>query len=304
MFYSIHDSMLKQLDTSRRVNDIEQQFLGIITFEEIFVSADGLGIKNTTQIFSNKTPRFESHFGYDIMCFNILDDSDFTKEPQTFYIYFRENLLLFITEDTRTLTEYIDEIANEEIADLTFGRIICLALDKINQKEFSLIDRLEKDISELEELIIISNRKNRTKDIITLRKYLMILKQHYDRLQYIFEIMLENENGNFDKHSLKNLKILSGRIDRINNNIINLRESVTHLREAYEAEVDIQLNSIMKVFTVVTSIFLPLSLITGWYGMNLQMPEYSLSFGYPIIIGLCVAVVGVCVILFKKNKWF
>ena len=54
MFYSIQEGVLTQLDTTKRVNNLEQQFLGIISFEEIFLSADGLGLKNTTQIFSNK----------------------------------------------------------------------------------------------------------------------------------------------------------------------------------------------------------------------------------------------------------
>lgn len=59
-----------------------------------------------------------------------------------------------------------------------------------------------------------------------------------------------------------------------------------------------------KVFTMVTSIFLPLTLIAGWYGMNLNMPEFGWKYGYLFVAGLCVLVVIVWLIVFKKKKWF
>ncbi|HNX64772.1 MAG TPA: CorA family divalent cation transporter [Oscillospiraceae bacterium] len=304
MFYSIQEGVLTQLDTTKRVNNLEQQFLGIISFEEIFLSADGLGLKNTTQVFSNKIPRFESHLGYDLMCFNILDENDFIKEPVPFYIYLKDNLLLFICEDTSLITEYMDRIINEELQELTYGRVLAIFLDKLTERDFSFIDKMEDEIFILEDLIVISKNKNHVKDIMHLRKKLLRLKQHYERLTDFFEMMLQNENQILDRHALKTIKIIDGRINRMHGNILNLTESVTHLREAYQSEVDIQLNHTMKVITVVTSVFLPLSIITGWYGMNLKMPEYGLSFGYPLIIGVSLLIVAISVFLFKKNKWF
>ena len=304
MFYSIQEGVLTQLDTTKRVNNLEQQFLGIISFEEIFLSADGLGLKNTAQVFSNKIPRFESHLGYDLMCFNMLDENDFIKEPVPFYIYLKDNLLLFICEDTSLITEYMDKIINEELQELTYGRVLAIFLDKLTERDFFFFFKMEDEIFILEDLIVISKNKNHVKDIMHLRKKLLRLKQHYERLTDFFEMMLQNENQILDRHALKTIKIIDGRINRMHGNILNLTESVTHLREAYQSEVDIQLNHTMKVITVVTSVFLPLSIITGWYGMNLKMPEYGLSFGYPLIIGVSVIIVAISVFLFKKNKWF
>lgn len=59
----------------------------------------------------------------------------------------------------------------------------------------------------------------------------------------------------------------------------------------------------MKFFTVVTAIFMPLTLITGWFGMNLIMPEFRWRHGYPYVIGLSVLVVVVMIALFKRKKW-
>ena len=82
-----------------------------------------------------------------------------------------------------------------------------------------------------------------------------------------------------------------------------MRESIVQLREAYDASIDISLNNVMKLFTVVTTIFLPLSLIAGWYGMNFTgMGELTWEFGYPFVIALSVVCVIVCLIIFKKKK--
>ena len=68
--------------------------------------------------------------------------------------------------------------------------------------------------------------------------------------------------------------------------------------------MDISLNTTMKVFTVVTTIFLPLTLIAGWYGMNFQMPEYGWEHGYLMVIVLSVAFIVIGIAFFKKISGF
>ncbi len=60
----------------------------------------------------------------------------------------------------------------------------------------------------------------------------------------------------------------------------------------------------MTLLTVITSIFMPLTLITGWYGMNFRfMPELDKPYAYPIVLGVCLLIVVGCLIWFKKKKW-
>ena len=88
------------------------------------------------------------------------------------------------------------------------------------------------------------------------------------------------------------------------NTVQDLRESVAHLREAYQSQLSIRQNDLMKVFTVVTAVFLPLTLLTGWYGMNFaSMPELHWRYGYPAVIVLGIAIVGGLLYWFKRKKW-
>ena len=98
--------------------------------------------------------------------------------------------------------------------------------------------------------------------------------------------------------------MLYRRTERRFQNVLNLRESVTQVRESYEAEVDISLNTTMKIFTVVTTIFLPLTLIVGWYGMNFDMPEYDWKHGYFFVTVISVVFILTGVLFFRKKKWF
>lgn len=84
-----------------------------------------------------------------------------------------------------------------------------------------------------------------------------------------------------------------------------LREYTIQMREMYQSQIDVSQNQTMKVLTVLTAIFSPLTLITGWYGMNFcYMPETTWKYGYMVIILICMITVVVEIIYFKKKKWF
>ena len=73
---------------------------------------------------------------------------------------------------------------------------------------------------------------------------------------------------------------------------------VAQLREAYQSQLAIQQNDLMKIFTVVTVLVLPLSLLTGWYGMNFAgMPELGWKYGYPAVIA-----VRALIVVFQAEK--
>ena len=84
----------------------------------------------------------------------------------------------------------------------------------------------------------------------------------------------------------------------------SLSEYTTQIRDLNQAQIDIKQNKIMTILTVITSIFMPLTLIAGWYGMNfVYMPEFQSPIAYPVVIAVSVLIVIVSLIFFKKKKW-
>ena len=83
-----------------------------------------------------------------------------------------------------------------------------------------------------------------------------------------------------------------------------MREYTAQVRELYQSELSVKQNRIMTVLTVVTTIIMPLTLITGWYGMNFKyMPELESPMAYPVIIGIVIAIAITGIIYFKKKEW-
>lgn len=115
----------------------------------------------------------------------------------------------------------------------------------------------------------------------------------------------ENENKFFTDIEMRQFHMVEKRIARLKNEAQILREYGLQIRELFQAEIDIRQNRIMKILTIVTTIFLPLTLVAGWYGMNFSnMPELSWKYGYPAVIVISLVIVMICLWIMKKKKFW
>jgi magnesium transporter len=84
-----------------------------------------------------------------------------------------------------------------------------------------------------------------------------------------------------------------------------LKESASVLMEYYRSEVNNKINEVMKVLTIISTVFIPITFIAGIYGMNfVNMPELGFKWAYPVVIGLMLAIAGGMLVFFKRRKWF
>ena len=137
-------------------------------------------------------------------------------------------------------------------------------------------------------------------EIGPIRRELLTLRGYYDELMDMGKDLEENENGFFARKQLKYFGTIADRADRLMGRTAYLLEYAQQVRDAYQTQADAVQNKNMQFLTVVSTIFFPLTLITGWYGMNFQnMPE--LRQGYPGVILLSLVVVAGCILFFKKK---
>ena len=156
---------------------------------------------------------------------------------------------------------------------------------------------------ELEEAVHRDHTENFQSSIATIRRELLILRGYYDEIMDVGKALEENENHYFAKKHLKYFGTISDRAERLMNKTSHLLEYAGQVNDAYQAKVDAKQNSNIQFLTIVSTVFFPLTLITGWYGMNFQnMPE--LENGYPGVIFLSIIVVVTCIIVFKIWKGF
>lgn len=167
-------------------------------------------------------------------------------------------------------------------------------------RDLEMLVAYERRLLKMEEDVSRENVGTFQTKLMPIRRELLNLRSYYDEIMDLTKAMEENENGFFLKKHLKCFGALTDRADRLMSRTSHLLEYARQVKEAYQAQIDARQNSNMQFLTVISTIFFPLTLITGWYGMNFKdMP--GLEDGYPFIVILSIAVILVCVLIFKKK---
>ncbi len=171
-------------------------------------------------------------------------------------------------------------------------------------QDLTLLEASEHRLNRIEEEILRGGIERYPQEMNDIRGDLLDLRVHYEQLIDLGQELEENENGFFREENLRYFHMFTERVIRLQDLVTGQREYVTQLRDLLQSQMDVRQNRIMTLLTVITSIFLPLTLIAGWYGMNFRyMPELEWRYGYPAVIAISVIIVIVCLIWFKRKKW-
>lgn len=185
-------------------------------------------------------------------------------------------------------------------------KFLCHFLDKLIADDRKFLENMEHNMSLIESNIM-KNEQDAgfINEIINIKKELMYIWNYYDQMIDFGEVLRDNETDMFPVENLKGFEAFTKRVIRMSDNVKQLKEYAVQLQEIHDAMLSYNLNNIMKIFTVVTAVFLPLSLIVGWYGMNFEyMPELTWKYGYLGVAILSVLVVYLCLSFFKRKKLF
>jgi magnesium transporter len=310
MYYQIQDEITKI--NSKDINPT-QLTIGIITLEELEQCYSQFGFTYLTVTACKDDEQhlngvFNSYYDYLFGIVIGINPGQIIKVQDRLGIYIKKNLLLIvIIEDTddSTKIKLFDLLENMNLSKISQERLIFGFLERFIMDDYSLLVKIEDEISTHEDKI---NERKLNKDfnhqITEIRKKLLLLDNYYQQFVAIGEELEENAADIFSDDNLHYFRIFAGRAARLSNNTRMLQEYSVHVREAYHAQLEYDLNKIMKVFTVVTTVFLPLTLIVGWYGMNFTtMPEITWQYGYLYVIILSIIVAIICIIFFKKKKF-
>ena len=225
------------------------------------------------------------------------------SNPSAIRIYLTPRQLVAIYQTWGRPTAFPDLMAESLQEHPTAAGALLALIDCLSRQDSQMLQGIEQEIADLEDSLLESRRKDYTGDIIALRKRLLEIRFYYEQLSNLLD-ELDAEDNQFMNQKRNRFHNLEKRIGRLNATAVNLRDYLSQVREAYQSQTDIALNQLMKIFTVITTIFLPLTLVTGWYGMNFVMPEYQWAYSYPVVIAVCLVILLGCVLFFKKKRWF
>ena len=182
-------------------------------------------------------------------------------------------------------------------------RFIYDFLEEIISSDLTLLENYEKQLSETDK-IIKSKEEVDLESVNVIRDRLRVLRTHYDRLIDLAQELEENENEFFKEENVRYFSLFSKRAGRLFDMSNALVDYTTQIRGDYEANLTDKQNHIMTILTVVTTIFSPLTLITGWYGMNFKyMPELNSEYAYPAVFIISLLIAVLSLLYFKHKKW-
>lgn len=222
-------------------------------------------------------------------------------------IFAAKNLLLIVNISEKDFINrdlFMRTISKSGLENAGTEKLLLSFFDCLASMDKGRLDELRNSIDLLEETVI----NDKTDDdfnvkLLEIKKRILSYRNYYENLIDIAQILSQNDNELFDKE-IKHLSLFTDKAVRMRDNIDILTDSVVHLWDAYQASLNMRLNKTMKVFTLVTTVFFPLTVIVGWYGMNFKsMPEFDWRYGYIYVIIFSLAVVGGLILWFKKRKW-
>jgi len=237
--------------------------------------------------------------------FCIPNRKDFNAEDVKFSFALDEKGIIFI-DDTGAAGAIVESIrSSRRWRTPSLERFLYDFLEQIVKDDLALMTRLELEMDTMEQAVLEDHEDalpiGRLNEI---RMEIRDLQNHYEQLLDLAEELEENENGFFQQENLRYFRQFLSRVERLRDMATALRDYTIQIHDLYATQVDVRQNRIMTILTVITSIFLPLTLIAGWYGMNFRyMPELNWPWSYPVVIAVCIVIVVVCLVYFKKKKW-
>ena len=182
--------------------------------------------------------------------------------------------------------------------------LVYALIDAIVDNYFIIIEKLGEKIENLEDKVISRPKPANLRVIHKLRRDLIFLRKSVWPLREVISILQRGESSLILESTNVYLRDVYDHTIQVIDTVETLRDIISGMLDIYLSSVSNRMNEIMKVLTIIATIFIPLTFITGIYGMNFRnMPEIKWVWGYPIVL-LGMLIIGiVMVIYFKRKKW-
>ncbi|MCI5620365.1 MAG: magnesium transporter [Lachnospiraceae bacterium] len=224
------------------------------------------------------------------------------RRPLFSFAFYMTKQELFLIEDTGDIRRFAKKMEKRIQSTTTPDQSLLLIMELMIENDILYLSHLEKEMEDMEEELSHGIPHDFFQRLTGYRRKLSELNAYYEQLGGIGDLMQAHHSLVAEQNE-EQWERFDHRTERLQNHVRFLRENVIQLRELYQSKQDAQQNKIMCILTVVTTLFLPLTLLTGWYGMNFAyMPELHWKYGYLAVFLLAVLIVTMEIVYYKKKK--
>ena len=175
---------------------------------------------------------------------------------------------------------------------------------------FTVLEQIGEEIENIEEGLVINPRTETIQNIHQFKREMIALRKSVWPLREVITKLMREDIDFVDEKTDIYLRDVYDHTIQVIDTIETYRDLLSGMLDIYLSSVSNRMNEIMKLLTLIGTIFIPLSFITGLYGMNFDrtvspfnMPELGWSFGYIYVWIVMLSVVGIMLFYFRKKKW-
>lgn len=177
-------------------------------------------------------------------------------------------------------------------------------MDAVVDCYFNAIEKIGDKVEKIEEEIINEPRRESLIELYNLKREVIYLRKQVWPLRDMISNLLRSESAFITSSTQLFFRDLQDHSTRIIDTVETYRDLLSGIMDIYLSTNANKMNEVMKVLTIISSIFIPVTFIAGVYGMNFEiMPELKSPYGYATVWGIMIAIIIVQIIYFRKRKW-
>ncbi len=257
---------------------------------------------------TEQRPKSEDHGEYLYIVLRLFhEDAGGELIPEQVSIVFGRNWLISLQEKEGSLFDPIRERLRNEKGRLRKAGADYLAhalLDAIVDSYFAILDTFGEKIENLEDALIGRPAPQTLRAIQALKREVILLRKSVWPLREMIGGLGRSDSPLIREPSVIYFRDVYDHAVQVIDTIETYRDMLAGMLDIYLSSISNRMNEIMKVLTIIATIFMPLSFLAGVYGMNFKyMPELEWRWGYFALWGLMIAIVLVMLIAFRRKKW-
>ncbi|WJH34955.1 magnesium/cobalt transporter CorA [Paenibacillus aurantius] len=247
-----------------------------------------------------KIELYDSHYFIVINSIRFDDEEIFLRSLNMFL---GKHFIITVTKQKINEIRKLKPVLWEEEVNSP-DRFMYHLVDLVVDNYFIVGDRIEARIEKLEEDILMNTKKSHLNEIIGLRSEILWLKKSLGPQRELIATLNRKELRLIHDQLQKYFGDIYENAVKISETFDTFRDLMANLREAYQSSLSNRANEIMRIFTALTTIFMPLTFITGIYGMNFDdLPGKHLPGGDYLVLGGMLFLGAAMYFFFKKKEW-
>lgn len=253
-----------------------------------------------------KTDELDDHLFLTMKMFYRFDDEKIEYEHISFVL--GKNYLLSFQEKEgdifsgiRTRIKQDNSIIRKRGTDYLLYRLV----DTIVDSYYTVLEKIGEQVESIEENISNNPTVKDFQQIQKIRKEFIYLRRVVYPLREAINKIVKNENGFIDENNEKYFADVYDHVIHLIDSLDTYKDLTSTMMDLYMNTINYKMNEVMKLLTIITTIFIPLSFIAGIYGMNFQhMPELGWENGYFGVLAIMGVIFTLMIVYFRYKKWF